>query len=273
MSFNINGDGGEGPNAWPLRVPFSAQTIERWAPALIGLQEVTAETLELLRSHLRTYDHVPGSLYGDVPPRARTPILWRRDRLELLECGEFWFSETPNVESTGWDVPYPMGATWVRLRDRHTRRPLLHLNTHYEDESHAVEARRQATRLIVGRAREIGDEMACILTGDFNVNPSAEPYRLLTEAGFVDAHRAAGHGDSARSSTFHGWQGRDYFALEWGEEMYWRVDWILVRGGAHLRTRVHSSEIVHDGRPPLYPSDHFPIVAEVSFEPRGMRPV
>jgi exonuclease III len=46
--------------------------------------------------------------------------------------------------------------------------------------------------------------------------------------------------------------------------MYWRIDWILVRGG-ELPAQVHSSDIVHDARPPLYPSDHFPVVAEVTF--------
>ena len=50
--------------------------------------------------------------------------------------------------------------------------------------------------------------------------------------------------------------------LEWGEEVFWRVDWILTRDGTrHLHTS--SSTIVRDAAPPLYPSDHYPVVSEL----------
>ena len=53
-----------------------------------------------------------------------------------------------------------------------------------------------------------------IMGGDFNCNPWSPVYRTLLGAGFVDAYRAAGHADSVKSSTFHGFQGVNYFALE-----------------------------------------------------------
>ena len=106
--------------------------------------------------------------------------------------------------------------------------------------------------------------MPIILTGDFNCNPWSEPYRILMDAGFVDTYRAAGHGDSAMSSTYHGLRGENYFALEWGTEVFWRVDWLLIRAGAgHLHTT--SCTIVRDAEPPLYPSDHYPVAAEIAL--------
>jgi hypothetical protein len=42
-----------------------------------------------------------------------------------------------------------------------------------------------------------------------------------------DTFREAGNADSVDASTLHLYKGRDYFALDFGDEMFWRVDWIL----------------------------------------------
>ena len=78
----------------------------------------------------------------------------------------------------------------------------------------------------------------------------------------MDTYRAAGHADSVESSTFHGFHGANYFALEWGGEVYWRVDLIMVRSG-QLPIQTTSCTIVRDAEPPVYVSDHYPVVAEV----------
>lgn len=77
----------------------------------------------------------------------------------------------------------------------------------------------------------------------------------------MDAYRAAGHADSAAASTFHGLHGDAYFALEWGDEAFWRIDWILTHAGA-TGLQATSCTIVRDAQPPIYPSDHYPVVAE-----------
>jgi endonuclease/exonuclease/phosphatase family metal-dependent hydrolase len=82
------------------------------------------------------------------------------------------------------------------------------------------------------------------------------------QQGFVDTDRAAGHGDSVEATTFHALKGRDYRALEWGNELFWRVDWILARGDV----RTTASTMVRDAEPPLYTSDHYPVVAEMRME-------
>lgn len=39
---------------------------------------------------------LPGNLYGNNPPNEYNSILYKQDRFELLEMGEFWFSPTPD---------------------------------------------------------------------------------------------------------------------------------------------------------------------------------
>jgi endonuclease/exonuclease/phosphatase family metal-dependent hydrolase len=104
--------------------------------------------------------------------------------------------------------------------------------------------------------------LSVIVTGDFNCNPWSQVYRTFVAEGFIDTYRAAGHGDSAASSTFHGFRGEKYFALEWGDQAFWRVDWILTRDGAQ-RLQTTSCTIVRDAEPPVYASDHYPVVTEV----------
>lgn len=108
-----------------------------------------------------------------------------------------------------------------------------------------------------------------MVTGDFNCNPWSPTYRIFLAAGFVDTFRAAGHGDDAGTSTFHGFRSADYFALEWGDQVFCRVDWILMRDGTAKRVQTTSCTIVRDAEPPLYPSDHWPVVAEVLLLPPG----
>jgi hypothetical protein len=40
------------------------------------------------------------------------------------------------------------------------------------------------------------------------------------------------------------------------------VDWILTRDG-NQRLQTVASSITHDGIPPLYPSDHWPVITEL----------
>ena len=80
------------------------------------------------------------------------------------------------------------------------------------------------------------------------------------EAGFVDAHVAAGCTDEALSRTrIMGGRG---IRSRGTDDTPQRIDWIMVRDGAGTRS-LRSCEIVRDGGPEVWPSDHFPVVAEV----------
>jgi endonuclease/exonuclease/phosphatase family metal-dependent hydrolase len=264
MTFNVQGctHPSEGPHSWGSRAALNVRTIRRYAPDLIGFQEVQRGNLATYGAELAGYDHVAGNRYGDVAPTEHTSIFWKRARFALVESGEFWFSRTPDRPSADWGVPYPMGATWARLRCVEDGAHLLHLNTHFEDGPGGALSRAEASKLLVARAAQLQGGAPAVLTGDFNCNPWHEPYRTFLSHGFTDTYRAAGHGDSAASSTLHGFRGAGYFALEWGGELYWRVDWVLTRDGA-ARLQATSCTIARDAEPPVYPSDHYPVVAEV----------
>ncbi len=212
----------------------------------------------------RTAPRWTGTPGSNIPNSEPASIIWKRAEFDLVESGRFWLSRTPDQPSADWGVPYPLAVEWVRLRRTESRTQLLHLNTQFEDGPDGARSRLESSKLIVQRVATLQerDRIAVIVSGDFNCNPWHAPYDVFIEHGYVDTYRAAGHGNSAASSTFHGLRGAGYNALEYGVETFWRVDWILTRDGA-APMRTTSCTIVRDAEPPVYPSDHYPVVAEV----------
>jgi endonuclease/exonuclease/phosphatase family metal-dependent hydrolase len=270
MTFNINGNDFD-PNSddawkdWPHRADLTLSTIRRYAADVIGLQEVVGSNIEVFRGQLPGYDYELGQEYDQGQSAAHTSIFWKRARFNLVASGRFWFSRTPDVRSSDWGVPYPMGATWVRLQDRPTGEHLFVMNTHFEDGGEGEHSRVESSKLMIERLQELAPNIPVIVTGDFNCNPWSDAYRLFLANGFTDTYRAAGNADTLGANTFHGYAGERYFPLEWGGEdadLFWRVDWILTRNGQQC-IQTSSSTIIRDATPPLYPSDHYPLVSEV----------
>ena len=260
MTLNINGLYGDDNNSWQQRAPLNMATIQKYAPDLIGLQEAVAANLDSYRQQLSGYKLLAGNCYGDVPPQEYSSILWQAARFELVQSGEFWFSRTPDVASADWGVPYPMGVTWVILREMATGKQLLHLNTHFEDGADGETSRVEASKLITGRLDQIMPDLPTVLTGDFNCDAESWAYRHFLEHGFVDSYLALGHEEV---TTFHGFEGEGYDGRRWGgDKPHWRVDWILVRRALTLV----DAAIIRDAQPPLYPSDHYPVMTTLKLD-------
>jgi endonuclease/exonuclease/phosphatase family metal-dependent hydrolase len=249
-------------DGWSLRAGLNVSCIKRYRPHLIGLQEMNHETHATYVRELSEYAGTDPKGYATHVPA----IFWRAEDLDLVEQGHFYLSRTPDVPSAGWGVEYPLGVSWVRLRLSDDGGEIVLMNTQFEDGPCGEQSRVEGSRLISARGavlqQQADGRAPLIVTGDFNCNPWSEPYVVFLDAGFTDTYRAAGHGDSAASSTYHGFRGGNHFSLDYGSESFWRVDWILTRDGDRpLRTT--SCTIVRHAFPALYPSDHYPVVAEV----------
>jgi endonuclease/exonuclease/phosphatase family metal-dependent hydrolase len=138
---------------------------------------------------------------------------------------------------------------------------VVHLNTHLDHISER--ARVEGARLIVERlAAAEADGSAAIVTGDFNAPVASPTYELFRAAGFGDAHVLCANDDAAAPAfTYHGFQGE---AFRGSDAPPRRIDWIMLRDGDATKLRAERCEIVRDAQPPVYPSDHFPVVAEVT---------
>ena len=268
MSFNVRGSYRDRlkPYAWRNRAALNVATIERCAPDVIGLQEGQRGNLRTYRKGLPSYAPIRGPRYGNRANPDSNAILYDPERLELLDSGGFWLSETPNKRSRSWEARVSRSANWSLFRLSGTDLSLLHLNTHLDHVS--ALARREGSKLLVERAQEISERVggapSIVVTGDFNSRPGSPTHGNFLEAGFVDTFLAAGNEDTDASNTFHAFKGERYRDPHPGRGPR-RIDWILLKDPKdRLRTRTH--RIVRDGDEisGLYPSDHYPVVAELA---------
>ena len=129
MTFNIRGASAEewdGVNGWPNRAGLNASTIKRYAPDLIGFQELQTGNLETYRAELPEYRYVSGPKYTDQEPFMYPSVFWKASRFELVDSGGFWLSLTPDRFSRDWGTAAVRSVTWANLRDTETGLGLSH---------------------------------------------------------------------------------------------------------------------------------------------------
>ena len=265
MTFNIRGSyHRDGKNAWRRRADLCARIIKTYAPDLIGFQEFQKGNWRFYDTHLPEYECSLGPEYENYPPRSHNAIYWNPERLQLLDSGGFWLSETLEVFSGSWGTHQKRSANWAKFRIIPSGVEFWHLNTHLDHKSAA--ARRQGARLIVRQLNELtGKELPVLVTGDFNAEPGSPVHRIFTDAGFGDAHLLAGN---PPTRTFHKFQGEQFVPRR--PEREGRLDWVLWRDGSSVvRRNDISCHLVRDAEPPVYPSDHYPILASLEFGDTG----
>ena len=249
-TFNIRVPADQAPNAWTCRVGRVCGVIDKQGFDLIGMQEATAGQIDDLLT--KGWDTVGAGREDGKRRGEASCIFFRIARFDLRDTGTFWLSETPEVPgSKSWDTACTRVCTWARLLDRRTGREFVHFNTHLDHMSAA--AREHGMALILTRMPQIAQGRPVILTGDMNATPGAAPIRLATSV----LHDAA-----AISHTPHTGTLATFNAFKSNPAPTAQIDYIFVSGG--IRVLTHAT--VNDSEQGLYPSDHFPVMADVVVE-------
>jgi endonuclease/exonuclease/phosphatase family metal-dependent hydrolase len=253
MTFNLRYASTEAPNAWPERRPVVRELLQQETPDLIGTQEGVYSQLMDIEADLPAYAWIglgrDGGSHGEF-----MAVFYRRDRLMPLEYDHFWLSDTPDrIGSHSWGNKYNRMVTWVRFRDRHSGCEFYAVNTHFDHQVQA--AREKSARLLLARVKDFRPQLPVLVLGDFNAAAGENPvYDRITAAGaFADTWKAV-HDKEPEFGTFH-----DFKGIAGAKESR-RIDWILSRGPVG----VQSVRIVAFERGGQYPSDHFPVVAQVT---------
>lgn len=255
MTYNIRGAFfNDGINSWPNRKALNVRLLKQHAPDLIGFQEVHQENLAIFQTNCDYAQHL-GTPYNDHEPYQFTTITWNSQRLRKIESGGFWLSETPELHSRSWDTACIRSASWVKLAWLENDLTFLHLNTHLDHVSEL--ARVEGTKLILQFLEKVNLPM--VVTGDFNCPPASEAYHLFMGHNFKDTFTLSGNQDARW--TYHGYRGQAYTPHQQDQN---RIDWILLRDWDE-GVQVISCVVVEDAQPPLYPSDHYPIMARINL--------
>lgn len=260
MSFNIRyGIADDGENRWEQRKALVIERIMDFEPDLIGMQECRDdEQAEYVRNRLGGWKFlgVPRG-GGDQTSLEMAPVLYRESSFNLIERGCFWLSETPQVAgSKSWASTFARTATWARLLHIPSSREMVFLNTHFDYHPAAIDA---AARLLKHWADKTLQEYPLIVTGDFNADKNSAAYACLTGDGRLrDIYRQV-HPGGEGEATFHG------FGQPGAESA---IDWVL----ASEHFEVLSATIDRCQPEGRYPSDHYPLKAELLLKETETEP-
>lgn len=171
------------------------------------------------------------------------PILYRTDRLEILDQGWFFFSNTPDViYSRTFDGSWPAFASWVRFAATGAGRPFYVVNVHFEYRSRSN--RRLSASLVADRVAPLvraGEPV--ILVGDINARHGSATMEILEDAGLDFA--------PVDGATYH---------FDRGINLFGAIDHIAMTPDV---ARVGEPVVLRERFRGEWPSDHYPIFADV----------
>ena len=251
MTYNLKFGSPNPPNGWPQRRPLMRELISTIAPDVFGTQEGLYGQLQNLAADLPAFQWI--GLGRDGGSRGEfMAVFYRTARLEPLAFDHFWLSDTPElIGSKNWGPKLPRMVTWVKFRDRQTKREFIFLDTHFDHQ--VQEAREKSAQLIRKRLAAFDAKLPVLLVGDFNAAAGTnKAYAILTNDGFfTDTWTTARERVNEGIGTFNAFK-----ALEKDGP---RIDWILSRG----EVAADRIEIVTFSRDGQFPSDHCPVVVKL----------
>lgn len=261
MTFNVRLDTQKDKeNNWDHRKEMVASIIRFHQPDLAGLQEPYEHQIDDLAVRLPEYAWTGFGREDGNHSGEYVPFFYRKNRLQLLESSRFWLSDTPDVPSMGWDAHYKRIVTWGKLRDIVTGKILFLFNVHFDHRG--TLARKESAQLLRSRIESIAGSKSVIVTGDFNLLPSSEAYRILTASEpdipgrvLMDTHTIAAAPHHGPVGTFTGF---DIGQLNNDR----KIDYVFVSPGVSVLRHGILSDTVN-GR---LPSDHFPVLVDVLIE-------
>ena len=254
MTFNMRYDNPEdGVNNWKFRYEEAARVILEQGIDLLGAQELLINQLNDMKCLLKDYTAVGVAREDGHEKGEHSAIFFRKDRFKLVDSGNFWLSETPEVAgSFGWDAACVRIATWAVLKDRRGKE-ILFMNTHLDHEGET--ARREGVGLLLERIESLAEGRPVVLTGDFNAKPDSEVIRTLLSSGVLRHTRDLTCEVKGTTWSFH-----NYGRLP--EEERPLIDYVFVNEGFVVKTY----EVLPETSEGKFISDHAPVVVDLCYE-------
>lgn len=285
-SYNLrNANGGDSinGNGWGQRYPVIAQIVQYHDFDIFGTQECFIHQLKDMKEALPGYDYIGVGRDDGKEKGEHSAIFYRTDKFDVIEKGDFWLSETPDVPSKGWDAVLPRICSWGHFKCKDTGFEFLFFNLHMDHIG--KKARVKSAFLVQDKMKELGKgkELPAILTGDFNVDQTHQSYDAFVSKGVLcDSYEKAGF-RYAINGTFNNFDPNSFTES--------RIDHIFVSPSFQVKrygvlTDTYRS-IVGKGEKKQAndcpeeidiktyqartPSDHFPVKVELEFDQRQQK--
>lgn len=240
---------------WERRKTPMALAFEDINADVIGFQEMesfarggdgrTNLALDWLLSQNPEY---AAAAVGDVEVFPSTqPILYRKDRVTLLDQGWFFFSETPDViYSRTFNGSFPAYTSWAEFQDLRTGAVFKVANIHTDFRSRTN--RLQSIELVAERVSPwIEANETVFVIGDLNARLGSQEVAMLEATGLSFA--------PVKGATVH---------FNRGINLFGAIDHIATAGNASLASGPFVLRQKYAGE---WPTDHYPVLADYTLTP------
>ena len=251
-TFNIRYDNPrDSGNLWVARAPVVSSLIRFHDFDIFGVQEALTNQLDDLSTALPHFSRYGVGRNDGKDGGEHSTIFYKKDKFTLLKSGDFWLSQTPDKPGLGWDATCCNRiCSWVYLESKASGKKFYFFNVHFDHQG--VVARKESAKLMIQKIKEIAGSQPVIFTGDLNGGRDSEWYQTVANSGILkDSYKdvqfpyelnSSGNGFRAprnKSVIDHIFTSKQFTASRWG--------------------------ILTDTYFGKFPSDHFPVMATISF--------
>ncbi|MBX7346689.1 endonuclease/exonuclease/phosphatase family protein [Clostridium chauvoei] len=240
-------------NRWKNRRYIVYEVINKYQCDIIGVQELTEKMLKDISKNIENYNIVGR-------PRAQKLFVERNDLLvskkhQILEHNTFWLSNKPEEVGTSvWYSMYPRICTTAAIKLNNNKIIRVY-NTHLD--------------CLLPKAREYGlkkigeyiekqydkDGFPVILMGDFNANPNSDLIKKFLKGDYTSKKLTA---VQEFKKDIYGVSTMSKFK---GNKKGYHIDYIFTSEEFNVK----DTSIVEYNKEGKYPSDHYPLIAELQI--------
>lgn len=251
MTFNIRLSlESDKENSWDNRKSDALKLLDYYQPDFFGVQEAVPKQMTDIKTGLKNYDFVGVGRDDGANKGEYSAIFYDTEKLQVLQSGTFWLSETPEKPSKGWDAAYNRVCTYALFKTKKGKK-FWAFNVHFDHIGDV--ARQNSSKLILEKIKAFNPQnLPVVLTGDFNLTDKSEPIKILSEnLNDTFYHSKKPHYGPVGTFT----------AFDTNTVPKERIDYIFVKN-----FECEAIRTINDRRENLlYPSDHFPVMAELKF--------
>lgn len=199
------------------------------------------------------YDYVGVGRDDGVNAGEHSAIIFKKERFQIIDKDNFWFSETPDIPGKGWDATCCNRiCSWAKVKEVNSGKEFFFFNLHFDHQG--VEARRQSSKLLMKKIGEVAGGYPVFVTGDFNAEPDSEPILIILNDGLLnDSYFVSVQPPYGTSGTFN--------SFDLNTDMQSRIDYVWVTNNI----TVYKYGVLNDVYNGHFPSDHFPVMINACF--------
>ncbi len=222
------------------------QTIKKYSPDTVGIQEATPQWMDILRTALGDEYDFAGRGRDDTPHAEYSAVMYKRSVFELIKTETKWLSDTPDVISKINGSLCTRIFTYAQLKCKKCGKIITYINTHLDhaDFGNSLNSIRAAQAKYIADFVNTLGKTYVVLTGDLNATPDSTAIEVIKKSGLSRAAETAKLTDDV--NTFDGCI----------------IDYIFV---FDKLTDVSEYKVCEDKINGEYPSDHRPIYIDYKF--------